>query len=429
MPSSAPLTGYQYPITSQRLLERFIRYVKIDSTADENSPTVPTTPGQLEMGRLLCAELRKMGLQDANQSPQGVVTATIPATLPPGDASRIPVVAFNSHVDTSPEASGKNIQPQLHVNYAGGDIRLPAGPVITLAEHPELADLIGDTIITSDGSTLLGSDDKSGVAVIMELAQWLVEHPEILHGDIRVLFTCDEEIGHGVDHVDLKSLAADVAYTLDGRGRDEIENETFSADLAIVNIRGVNTHPSIGKGRMVNAIRAAGFFLRQLPQDRHSPETTAERQGFLHPYAIYGGVAETELKIILRDFHTPQLAVWAEMLATAATATEREFAGTTVEVKIVKQYRNMADGLAKEPRAVELAERALHNLGRTPRLGSIRGGTDGAHLTEQGLPTPNLSTGEHNPHSPLEWSSLHEMCLAVEMLIELVQLWGRERKT
>jgi tripeptide aminopeptidase len=263
----------------------------------------------------------------------------------------------------------------------------------------------------------------------MELAAWLMERPEIPHGQIRVCFTCDEELGRGVDHVDVAALAADVGYTLDGRGQDEIENETFSADLATVAIHGVNIHPSIGKGRMVNAIRAAARFIELLPRDRLSPETTADREGFLHPYSIQGGVAEATVKIILRDFETSKLNEYAALLRAAAKQTESELAGSSVAVSIGKQYRNMADGLKREPRAVELAQQALRNLGRTPKLGSIRGGTDGARFTELGLPMPNLSTGEHNPHSYLEWTSLEQMAAALDMLIELVQLWGRERKS
>jgi len=416
-------------LNAERLLARFVRYVQIDTTSDENSSAVPSTPGQLELGKLLRDELSAIGLRDAEQDAHGVVTATIPATLKT-DGAKIPVLAFNSHVDTSPEASGKNVRPQVHRNYAGGDLVLPddSTQVIRAAENPELAELQGCTIITADGTTLLGSDDKAGVAVIMELAAWLTEHAVIPHGPIRVIFTCDEEIGHGVDHVDLKKLGADVAYTLDGRGHDEIENETFSADLATITVTGKNIHPSIGKGRMVNAIRAAADFVERLPRAMLSPETTAEREGFLHPYAISGGVAETQIKIILRDFETAKLSEWAEIARQAAAATEREFPGCTVDVRIVKQYRNMADGLRAESRAVALAEQAHRNLGRVPRLGYIRGGTDGSRFTELGLPTPNLSTGEHNPHSPLEWCALEEMTAALDVLIELSQLWGRQRK-
>jgi tripeptide aminopeptidase len=295
-----------------------------------------------------------------------------------------------------------------------------------VADNPELAALVGSTIITSDGTTLLGADDKAGVAVIMETAAYLQEHPQIKHGAVRICFTCDEEIGHGVDHVDLKELAATVGYTLDGQGADEIDVETFSADLAVVTVRGVNIHPSIGKGRMVNAVRVAANFIDRLPAKSLSPETTSNRQGFLHPYHVEGGVAEVQLRILLRDFETENLNRLADLLRQAAAASQTEFPGSTVEVQISQQYRNMADGLAREPRAVSFAEQAIAKLNRQPRRTIVRGGTDGSRFTELGLPTPNLSTGEHNPHSPLEWACLEEMVQAVEMLVELVQIWGGE---
>jgi tripeptide aminopeptidase len=414
-----------HPINAERLLERFLRYVKLDTTAGEVGPTYPSSPGQLVLGKLLCDELRALGLE-AEQDKFGIVIATVPATI----NEKSPVVAFNSHIDTSPETTGKNIQPQVIRHYAGGDIKLPAAPnkIIRVSENPELNNMVGQTLVTTDGTTLLGSDDKSGIAVIMELAAVLVEHPEIPHGDVRICFTCDEEVGHGVDHVDLQKLAADVCYTLDGGGHDEIDAETFSADMATVTIEGINIHPSIAKNRMVNAIRAAAFFLEQLPRATLAPETTDGRDGFLHPYTIEGNVAEVKFRLILRDFETAALADHAARLDAAARATEKEFPGSSVKVVIEKQYRNMRDGLVKEPRALAFAEQALKNLGRTPKLSIIRGGTDGSRFTELGLPTPNLSTGEHNPHSPLEWTSLEEMALAADGLVELVKLWGAERK-
>jgi tripeptide aminopeptidase len=418
---------FRAPLNPDRLLQRFLRYVQIDTTAGEVGEHYPSSPGQLDLCRVLLAELQQLGLTDATMNEQGIVMATVPATV----KHAAPVVAFNSHVDTSPETTGKNVRPQLWKNYQGTDLTLPGKPelVIRVSENPDLLKCVGHTVITTDGTTLLGSDDKSGIAVIMELAQILVENPSIAHGPVRVLFTCDEEVGHGVDYVDLKALAADVCYTLDGGGCDEIDAETFSADLAIVTITGVNIHPSIAKGRMVNAVRAASDFVDRLPRSTLSPETTDQRQGFLHPYSITGGVAEVTIKLILRDFDTPKLTDWANILRESATATEREFPGVAIKVETSAQYRNLGDGLKREPRALILAEQALKNLGRTPKLSIIRGGTDGSRLTELGLPTPNLSTGEHNPHSPLEWTSLEEMCLAVDGLVELVKLWGQERKT
>jgi tripeptide aminopeptidase len=350
-----------------------------------------------------------------------LVWATIPATL----HGEVPVIAFNAHLDTSPETSGTNVKPQVIRNYRGGDLVLLGDPqqVIQVVENPALQTLHGATLITSDGTTLLGSDDKAGMAVIVEAAAHLMEHPEIPHGVIRLLFTCDEEIGRGVSHVDLEKLGATVCYTLDGSGAGEIDVETFSADLATVTVRGVNIHPSIAKGRMVNALRAVGEFLARLPRDRLAPEATDGRLGFIHPYHIAGGVGQAVVKLILRDFQTAELARHAALLVALAAEVERGFPGVKIDVAITKQYRNMGDGLVREPRAVEYAEQAYQRLGRVAKRTVVRGGTDGALLTEKGLPTPNLSTGQHNPHSRLEWACLDEMLQATKVLVELVQVW------
>lgn len=413
-------------INHQRLLGRFLRYVQIDTTASDSSGTYPSSPGQLVLGKLLANELREMGLKDVEHDVHGLVWATVPATV----QHKAPVVALNAHVDTSPETTGKNVKPHVIRNYAGGDIPLAgdATKVIRVADNPELTKLVGKTIITTDGTTLLGSDDKSGVAVIMELAHHLVEHPQIPHGPVRILFTCDEEIGHGIDHVDLQKLGADVGYTLDGSGAGEIDTETFSADLAIVTVRGVNIHPSIGKGRMVNALRALSAFIDKLPKIGMSPETTDGREGFLHPYSVEGGVAEVKIKVLLRDFVTAELTAKAEILQKAAREVVAEIPGCKIDVQIVKQYRNMGEGLVREPRAVAYVQEAYRRLGRECHLTIVRGGTDGSQLTERGLPTPNLSTGEHNPHSPLEWTCLEEMTAAVEVAVELVQVWAADGK-
>ena len=408
-------------INHQRLLGRFLRYVQIDTTASEAASSYPSSPGQLVLGKLLASELREMGLKEVEHDGKGLVWASVPATV----GGQRPVVAFNAHLDTSPETTGKNVKPHVIRGYAGGDIPLGGDPrkIIRVADNPELKQLVGKTLITTDGTTLLGADDKAGVAAIMELVHHLVEHPQIPHGLVRVLFTCDEEIGHGVDHVDLKKLGAAVCYTLDGSGAGEIDTETFSADQAIVTVRGVNIHPSIAKDRMVNALRAAAAFVQRLPQEI-APETTAGRDGFIHPYAIEGGVAEVKVKIILRDFVTAELAAKADIVRQAAREAAAAVPGSQLEVQIVKQYRNMGEGLVKEPRAVAHAQEAYRKLNRDCRLSIIRGGTDGSQLTERGLPTPNLSTGEHNPHSPLEWTCLEEMTAAVEHLVELVQVWA-----
>lgn len=410
-------------MSTDRLLERFLRYVRVDTTARLGDQGYPSSPGQLELGHMLAEELRTVGLADVEQSRFGIVTATLPASREGGAT-----IAFNAHLDTSPETTSKDVKPQVWRGYAGGDITLPGDrtKVIRAAENPELASLVGRTIITSDGTTLLGADDKAGLAVIMETVERLRERPELPRPRLRVCFTCDEEIGHGVDHVDLDQLGANVCYTLDGFGADVIDVETFSADLATVTVRGVNIHTSIAKEKMISAIRGAAAFVARLPRDRLAPEVTEGRAGFLHPYTISGGVAETSLHILLRDFDTSALAAQAEMLRAAARDTEAEFPGLAIDVNVTAQYRNMADGLAREPRAVAYAEEAHRRLGRTAKRTVIRGGTDGSRFTELGLPTPNLATGEHNPHSPLEWTCLEEMEQAVELLVKLAEVWTED---
>jgi tripeptide aminopeptidase len=407
------------------LLERFCRYVRVTTQADEKSTTYPSTPGQLELGRMLAEELRQMGLRDAEQDEHGIVLATLPATV----AHAAPVMAWIAHVDTSPETSGVNVKPVVHRNYDGGDIVLPgdSSRVLRASETPELAALKGKTIITTDGTTLLGGDDKAGVAVIVEAAAQLLARRDVPHGPIRLCFTCDEEVGRGVDRLDLTKLGAQVAYTLDGGGVGDIDTETFSADLATVTMHGTNIHPALAKGRMVNAVRLAGLFLERLPRLVQAPEVTDGRDGFLHPYTIEGGVAKTTIRILLRDFDTPRLAERAELLRAVAQTIRAEYPTATIEVDVKKQYRNMADGLGKEPRAVPLAQEAMRRAGVEPKMAIVRGGTDGSRLTELGLPTPNLSTGEHNIHSPLEWTCLEEMETAVGVLIELARVWGGER--
>jgi tripeptide aminopeptidase len=406
----------------QRLLERFLRYVRIETTAQADAEVYPSSPGQMELGRLLLAELKGMGLTDARQDRHGIVLAMVPATVEGAG----PAIAFCSHLDTSPETSGKNIRPQVVEDYSGGDLALPGdeSKVIRVADNPELPALRGRTIITSDGTTLLGADDKAGVAIIMETAEWLMEHKEIRHGPIRICFTCDEEIGRGVDKLDLGEIGAAVCYTLDGHASGEIDVETFSADLAVVTIHGVNIHPSIAKGRMTNAVRAAAAFINRLPRDELAPEVTDGRQGFLHPYDMAGGVAEVRLKILLRDFDAAALSAQAELLKRAANDVMREYPGAKIEIEIERQYRNMAEGLVREPRAAAYAEEALKRLGRVAKRTIVRGGTDGSRLTEMGLPTPNLSCGGYNPHSPLEWACLDEMLESVEWLISLAEVWA-----
>lgn len=419
-----PLTGKQTVMNSERLLERFLRYVQLDTTAQDGADGYPSSPGQLQLGCLLVKELHEMGVVDARQDAHGIVLATVPATVD----REVPVIAFCAHLDTSPETSGANVRPQVIRNYRGGDLVLPGEPnrVIRTADNPELEQLAGRTLITSDGTTLLGADDKAGVAVMMEAAAWLMEHPEIQHGPVCLCFTCDEEIGRGVDHVNVQELGAVVCYTLDGQGANTIDVETFSADLAVVTIQGVNIHPSIAKGRMTNAVRVAADFLGRLPQRRLSPETTEGREGFLHPYEIDGGVGGVTLRILLRDFQTARLTELAGLLRQTAAATMAEYPAAKIDVAVKPQYRNMAEGLTKEPRAVAYAQRALQRLGRSAELTIVRGGTDGSRLTELGLPTPNLSTGEHTPHSRLEWACLEEMVQSAEWVVALTETWSQD---
>ena len=415
-------------MNEQRLLDRFLRYVEIDTAAREDAENYPSSPGQLQLGAILVDELHLMGVDDARQDEHGIVLATLPAS---GEGIDAPAIAFCAHLDTSPETSGADIKPRVIRNYSGGDIRLSANPdrVITVADNRVLEKLTGCTLITSDGTTLLGADDKAGVAVIMETARYLSEHPEIEHPRVRICFTCDEEIGRGVDHVAPGRIDAAVCYTLDGGGADTIDVETFSADLAIVTVRGVNIHPSIAKGRMTNAVRVAADFLSRLPRDTLAPESTEGREGFFHPYDISGGVDEVSLRILLRDFQAEELERMAGILREAIGITKAQFPETQIEISIRRQYRNMADGLAKEPRAVAYAERALTQLGRSPKLTIVRGGTDGSRLTELGLPTPNLSSGQHSPHSRLEWACLDEMVLAARWLVELCKVWAETTTT
>ena len=405
-----------------RLLSRFLRYVKVDTTADDTTDEYPSSNGQFELGRILVGELKAMGIDDVVHNDRGIVIATLPGNT----SHEVPTVALNSHLDTSPETTGKNVQPQVIEDYDGRDIVLPGNPdkVIRREESPELSDLIGCTLITTDGTTLLGGDDKAGLAIIMETVERLCEKSELTHGPVRIVFTCDEEIGRGVDYVDVPGLNAVACYTLDGPGAGQIDVETFSADLATITIQGINIHPSIAQNRMVNAIKAAADFVSRLPKDSLSPETTNNREGFLHPYTLEGGVGEATLRVLIRDFDTDRLEQHAEWLNQIAQEVTNEYPGIHFDIQITAQYRNLGDGLKQEPRAVNHAVTAHERLGLPFRRSIIRGGTDGSRFTELGLPTPNLSSGQHNPHSVLEWACLDEMEQAVMVCLELLQIWA-----
>ncbi|TWU17493.1 Peptidase T [Novipirellula galeiformis] len=410
-------------INSTRLLERFLRYVRIDTAADPNSDQYPSSQKQRTLARFLEQELREMSITDARMDENALVWGTIPAT----NGGHSPVVALVAHMDTSPEAPSENVSPQVIESYPGGDIRLPAGIEISCAATPELESMIGKTLVTTDGTTLLGGDDKAGIAIIMELAQTLIENPHLQHGDVRVLFTCDEEIGHGTDKIDLPALNAMVAYTIDGGGAGDIDVETFSADGATVRFTGNNIHPAIAKGVMVNAMRAAADFVADLPRQEMTPETTSDRQGFIHPHAIHGGVGEATVELILRSFDSDDLVGYADRVRSAAETAAKRTPGVKADVTIYRQYRNLREGLETLPQAVEFAEQAFKNLGRPCRREIVRGGTDGSQLTEKGLPTPNLSSGQHNIHSVREFACLDEMVEATEHLVELLSLWSNQR--
>lgn len=411
-------------INRTRLLERFLRYVRVDTAADPHSSDYPSSEKQRELGRILAAELSAMGADDVYQDASALVYATVPGNA--GD-SPAPVVALVAHVDTSPEAPSHNVQPNVIENYDGGDIQLSSGETITTDACSELASLVGMTLVTTDGTTLLGGDDKAGVAIIMELAETLIENPHLPHGPVRVVMTCDEEIGRGTDKIDLEKLAADVAYTIDGGGAGVIDVETFSADAATIRFIGDNIHPALAKGRMVNAVRAASAFVASLPRDHQSPETTDGREGFIHPHSITGGVGEATVEMILRSFEEEDLETYAEQIRVAAQQVQTQFPGLEVDVSVRRQYRNLRDGLAKLPESVALAEQAFENLDRQCTREIVRGGTDGSVLTEKGLPTPNLSSGQHNIHSVREFACLDEMVQATEHLVELLSLWSNLR--
>jgi tripeptide aminopeptidase len=407
------------------LLDRFCRYVKVETTAVEGADTYPSSPGQLDLGRMLTQELKDLGLEDVSMSEHGIVMGTVPATV-----NNAPTVAWFAHVDTSPEAPGKDVKPTIHTDYDGGDIVLSGDTtkVIRVSEFPELAKLKGKTIITTDGTTLLGADDKAGVAIVMTAAARLMADTSLPRGPIRVVFTCDEEIGRGTDKVELDKVGAVAGYTLDGESAGIIENETFSADLAVVKIVGKNIHPAIAKNRMTNAIRLAADFISRMPKDTLAPEKTDGRDGFLHPYVLDGSVAEANIRILLRSFDTDELSDHAELLRKLASQVMSEHADAAIEVEITRQYRNMKEFLEKEPRAIKLVDQAMRNIGIDPVFESIRGGTDGSRFSELGLPTPNISAGMHNFHSPLEYACLEEMQSSVDALVELAKLWSEESR-
>lgn len=401
--------------------ERFLRYVIIDTQSDPESPTCPSTEKQKDLGRLLVSELRDIGLSEADIDANGYVYATLPGNT----AKTVPVICFCSHMDTSPDCSGAGVKPQLWRNYQGGDITLPGDPsqIIRAAEHPALAAQIGNDIVAADGTTLLGADNKAGLAEIVDAMRHLVNNPQIKHGTIKVLFTPDEEIGRGVDKADLKRLAADFAYTIDGESAGHIEDETFSADSATVTIDGVSAHPGFAKGKMENAIKIAARIIDALPKDTCTPETTEGKQGFLHPHGLDAALGRATLKFIVRDFTEQGLHDKAALLERTVKNVLRDFPRSTYKLEIKQQYRNMKEVLDQHPQIVDNAMEAVRRAGLTPVQGSIRGGTDGSRLSFMGLPCPNIFAGEHAFHSTLEWVSVQDMEAAVRTIVHLAALW------
>jgi tripeptide aminopeptidase len=415
MTASPPL-NFAHTVT-----ERFLRYVVIDTQSDPASPTCPSTEKQKDLGQLLAAELREIGLSDAHLDDNGYVYATIPANTD----KQVPVICFCSHMDTSPDCSGANVRPQVVKNYRGGDIVLPGDPsqVIRFAEHPALASQIGHDIITTDGTTLLGADNKAGVAEIMDAVHFLVKNPQVKHGAIKILFTPDEEIGRGVDKADLKKLGAEFAYTIDGESAGQIEDETFSADAATLTIEGVSTHPGFAKGKMEHAIKIAAAIVERLPKNTCSPETTEGREGFLHPIGLSGTLEAATLGLIVRDFTEEGLREKERLLENIVKEVMADYPRSTYRIDIKQQYRNMKQVIDRHPEIVDYAVEAIRRAGLDPVKTSIRGGTDGSRLSFMGLPCPNIFAGEHAFHSRLEWVSRQDMEKAVQTIVHLAMIW------
>jgi tripeptide aminopeptidase len=415
------MTASSPPRFTHTVTERFLRYVVIDTQSNPASSTCPSTEKQKDLGRLLARELQAMGLSDAHLDEHGYVYATIPAN----SDKQVPVVCFCSHMDTSPDCTGINVKPQLVRNYRGGDIVLPADPtqIIRAADHPALADQLGNDIITTDGTTLLGADNKAGIAEIMDAAQFLMQNRQIRHGAIRILFTPDEEIGRGVDKVDLKKLGADVAYTIDGETVGNLEDETFSADGVTITIEGVSTHPGFAKGKMEHAIKIAAAIVDRLPRDTCSPETTEGREGFLHPISISGTLETSTLGLIVRDFTDVGLQEKELLLESIVREVMQDYPHSTYRLDIKQQYRNMKQVIDAHPEIVDNAIEAIRRAGVTPVRTSIRGGTDGSRLSFMGVPCPNIFAGEHAFHSRLEWVSVQDMEKAVQTIVHLAMIW------
>ena len=410
-------------IDGPSVLQRFLRYVAIDTQSAEGVEAYPSTEKQKDLGRVLLEELKALGVADASMDDHGYVTASLPSNVD----HPVPAIGLVAHVDTSPDVSGKDVKPQIHRNYQGEVIVLPGDPneVITAEENPDLAGLMGNDIVTSDGTTLLGADNKAGCAEIMAAVERLVKNPSIPHGKVCIGFTCDEEVGRGVDFFDVKRFGADFAYTVDGEAAGEIENETFSADAVNVVVKGRNVHPGYAKGKMINAIKVASKIIERLPKDR-SPETTEKREGYLHPNTMSGGVEQVSIAFLMRDFEVDGLKEKEALLEKIVREVEAEVPGCKIELELREQYRNMRLAIDKEPRVVEYALEAMRRVGLDARLNIVRGGTDGARLSFDGLLTPNLFTGGHNFHGKREWISVQDMEKAVDTIVEILKVWSEK---
>ncbi len=409
------------------VLDRFIRYVQVDTQSDPRSETFPSTEKQKDLGRMLTAELIALGIPDAHMDESGYVYGTVPANT---SKKEIPVICFCSHMDTSPDVSGAGIKPVVHYNYDGGDIILPddQSQVIRLRDHPDLAFQIGNDIVTASGTTLLGADNKAGVAEIMSAVAFFQNHPEVKHGKIKVLFTPDEEVGRGTEKLDLKKLGADFAYTVDGETLGSLENETFSADGVTIRIQGVSTHPGFAFGKMENAVKIAADIVAALPKDGLSPETTRDREGFLHPVHLEAQQESAVIGFIVRDFEEEGLKEKEALLLSITEQVLSQYPGSSFEFEVKEQYRNMGTILAKHPEVVDYALKAMELVGLKPAKQSIRGGTDGSRLSFMGLPCPNIFAGEHAFHSRLEWVSVQDMEKATEVIVKIAEVWEGEAR-
>ncbi|WP_420152133.1 peptidase T [Siphonobacter sp.] len=415
-----PLSPYSFTVT-----ERFLRYVQIDTQSDPHAETYPSTEKQKDLSRVLVQELQQMGVTEVELDDYGYVYATLPATTAKAD---VPVICFCSHVDTSPDCSGANVKPIVHTRYDGSDLVLPDDPaqIIRMSDHPDLKDQIGNDLITASGTTLLGADNKAGVAEIMDAVHYLISHPELEHGTIKILFTPDEEIGRGTAKVDLEKLGADFGYTIDGETLGSLEDETFSADAVHIRIQGVSQHPGFAKGRMESAIKIASELVARLPKDRLSPETTEDKEGFVHPTYLHGTVEEAEVELIIRDFAEAGLHEKEAFLKQLTEEVLAQYPHSTAAIQVVEQYRNMKEVLDQYPQVAQYAVEAIERSGIAARQMSIRGGTDGSRLSFMGLPCPNIFAGEHAFHSRHEWVSRQDMEKAVEVIVNLAQIWAEK---